>query len=311
MTGNSENKNPLPSVSVIIPTYNDNVRLELCLKLLAVQSYPSELIEVIVVDNGSEIKPDFISDIYPGVKLLVEHKKGSYAARNAGLKVASGEVLAFTDSDCQPTQDWLKNGVAALLRADEDIVVGGPVDLVFYEPDNPNTCELMETIFGFRQEVNIAVTHYTVTANLFTWRRVFDDVGVFNGKLASGGDQEWGRRAYTAGYEIVYDENIIINHPSRHEFKEVLIKRKRITLGLCDLAKGNNSYKLRLLVKLVKIFPSVRYRILPVLRADHLSLSEKSRVCNLISVLHFYEYWHCLIHAHYLFYFLGKETDNE
>lgn len=310
MVESNKNKKTLPKVSVIIPTYNDNIRLKLCLKLLALQSYPAELTEIIVIDNDSETKPHFISEVYPDVKLLVEYKRGSYAARNAGLKIASGDIVAFTDSDCQPTKDWLKNGVAALLRVEKDIVAGGPVDLVFYKPNEPNACELMETVFGFRQRVNIAVTHYTVTANLFTWRRVFDDVGLFNGSLASGGDQEWGKRAYAKSYEIIYDKDVVINHPSRHELKEVLKKRKRITLGLCELAKQNIQYKLQFLIKLIKIFPSIRYRLIPVLRAGHLSLVEKFRVCILISILHFYEYWYCLVHIHNLFY-LSKEVGGD
>jgi len=300
--------NMLPKVSVIIPTYNDNERLELCLKLLTLQSYPAELTEIIVVDNGSDVLPSFVGDIYPGAKLLVEYKKGSYAARNAGLKIASGEVMAFTDSDCQPTQDWLTNGVSALLQANKDIVAGGPLEFIFHDPSKPNTCELMESIFDFKQYAYITVSHYTVTANLFTWRRVFDDVGFFNGILASGGDYEWGRRAYSAGYEIVYDNNIIINHPSRHEFREVIKKRKRIVLGLCEIAKKNKKDKLTMLIKLLKLFPSIRYRILPVLKTSNFSLTEKLKVCMLVSILHFYEYWHRLLHAHYLLYLPTKKS---
>ncbi len=298
----SDVENELPMVSVIIPVYNDNDRLKLCLDLLQKQSYPSDKIEIIVVDNGSDVMPDFIDGRYTNVRLLSEAKKSSYAARNKGINASIGEVLAFTDADCQPDADWVRNGVKALLSQEKDIIAGGPVKLIYHISDKPNACELLETAFNFNQKEYIRKMHYTVTANLFARRRVFDKVGFFNDNVKSGGDQEWGKRAFDMGYDIIYFENIIIRHPSRHLFSETLRKRKRVTLGLCDLAKGDKQYRLRLFIKLAKIFPSFRYITLPILRDKRFGAYDKLRMLSLVFVLHYYSYWFCLIHAHYLLY---------
>src|SRR5690606_25863401 len=93
--------------SVIIPVYRDWYRLQLCLNALSHQSFPRDSFEIIVVNNDPmDIAPvDFKLPI--NAMLLVEAKVGSYAARNAAIAVAQGAVLAFTDSDCIPEQDWL------------------------------------------------------------------------------------------------------------------------------------------------------------------------------------------------------------
>ena len=101
-------------VSVIIPVYNDAERLKLCLDALARQTYPGDRYEVIVVDNGSQQDPELVTSRYEQVTLAHEACRGSYAARNTGLALARGDVLAFTNSDCIPAADWIEHGVARL-----------------------------------------------------------------------------------------------------------------------------------------------------------------------------------------------------
>jgi len=105
-----------PTVSIIIPTYRDWDRLRVCLDALAVQTYPRDRIEVIVVNNDPANAPGTLA--FPGtLRLVDEETPGSYAARNAGLRVAGGDVLLFTDADCVPEPRWVEEAVAGTVVA--------------------------------------------------------------------------------------------------------------------------------------------------------------------------------------------------
>ena len=277
------------TVSVIIPVYNDNDRLRLCLDALAKQSYPDNLIKVIVVDNGSDITPNFVTDICGFATLLVQPEGGSYNARNAGINNSKGEVLAFTDSDCIPGTDWVKNGVSAIQKSCDGII-GGPVDFFYKNLDKFTVCELWEKVFGFKQDVNIRRSHFSVTANMFCYKYLFNKIGMFDGELKSGGDSEWGRRAYSTGYQAEYFDNVIINHPARGEMKDLLAKRKRVIYGICDLAKSDMKYRRRMIFSFVKILPSFRHRFYPVFKFSDIGIIDKIRLSMLIVIMHYYDY---------------------
>ena len=77
-------------------------------------AYPADRFDVVVVDNASTEDVAAAVPADERFTLLVEPRRGSYAARNTGLGVARGEVLAFTDADCRPDPDWLTEAVAEL-----------------------------------------------------------------------------------------------------------------------------------------------------------------------------------------------------
>jgi glycosyltransferase involved in cell wall biosynthesis len=87
------------SVSVIAPVFNAEQTLGLCLEKLVKQQYPKEKCEIIVVDNNSS---DNSAGIIQGfdVQYLFCEKKGPGAARNFGIRHATGEILIFIDADC-------------------------------------------------------------------------------------------------------------------------------------------------------------------------------------------------------------------
>lgn len=95
-----------PRISVVIPTYNRRERLRQILAPLVAQTYADY--EVIVVDGGSrDGTPAMLAADFPGVRGLTELKSGPAAARNTGLRAATGEIVAFTDDDCLVPVDWL------------------------------------------------------------------------------------------------------------------------------------------------------------------------------------------------------------
>lgn len=218
----------MPRVSVIIPV-RDDPRIVACLAALQRQTYPADLIEVVVVDNGSVSPPEDLTGARPGVLQVSEPQGGSYAARNAGVSASTGSVLAFTDADCLPEEDWLEQVVAAL-RAGAGVVAG---HVSVYARDNarPNPVEAYELVHAFPQETYVGRGGAGVTANLSTTREVFEAAGPFRSELYSGADIEWSQRANSRGITTLYAPTAVVHHPARDSFGALNTKLHRVIAG--------------------------------------------------------------------------------
>ena len=232
-------------VTVIIPTYHDWSRLNLCLESLKNQSYAQDDFEVLVVNNApADPCPETI-EFEPNVVLLEEAKPGSYAARNKALQLAKGEMLAFTDSDCIADKDWIMNAVAHFKREPSLKRIAGHIEL-FYASEKRNWAETYESVYAFRQDI-AATLGASVTGNMFAYRYLFQEgeVGPFNDTLFSGGDYEWSMRSNKKQKKIAYKEDVIVNHPARDRFKDLKAKSKRLAGHVRDkkLKNSINFYK--------------------------------------------------------------------
>jgi glycosyltransferase involved in cell wall biosynthesis len=228
-------------VSVIIPVFNDPERLKTCLLALEQQTYPQNLYEVIVVDNASNESIEELVSKFAQVKPTYEASPSSYAARNKGISLAKGEILAFTDADCIPGLDWIEKGVASLTTSPNCGLVAGRIDIFFRNPEQPTPVELYDSIaLKFTQESDVKNQHFSATANLFTFKHVIDTVGGFDATLKSGGDREWGERVFQAGYKQVYADDACIKHPARHSFSQLYTRVARFVGGKHDLLMRQN-----------------------------------------------------------------------
>ncbi len=233
-------KPDFPFVSVIVPVFNDAQRVGKCIGALLAQTYPRDRYEIIVVDNGSSDESRRVVREYP-VKLLVENAvKSSYAARNKGIQNARGEVIAFTDADCIPHPDWIEKGVGNLISTPNCGLVGGKIEIFFRQSGRPNAVEVYDSIMGFNQKEDVEIYHFGSTANVFTSKEVFDRVGLFDDRLKSGGDNQWGRRVYAAGYTLAYADDAVIAHPARHSLEQLYRRVTRLTGGYHDQYQGNS-----------------------------------------------------------------------
>lgn len=165
-------------VSVIVPFYNSGKYIERCVEALLDQTNTDERYEIILVNNNS---PDFSADIlrsYPRIKLISEQQRGSYAARNSGLKQARGEIIAFTDSDCVPAANWLKEIESAMASPDVGIAIGSC--------RFPRESILLSMLEDYENEKNkyvftsgINKLYYGHTRNMAVRKRLFDELGPF------------------------------------------------------------------------------------------------------------------------------------
>lgn len=266
-----------PFVSIIIPHRNDSDRLRLCIESLKKQTYPADNYEIIVIDNGSDEKhQENASNIAKkhNIIFLSETKLSSYAARNLGIKSAKGDFLGFTDADCIPDSEWIKNALTEFSNKPETQIIGGKINLFYKIPDKPNLVELYETIHSFKQEVFINRNNYAATANLFTSKEIMNQVGNFNSNMKSNGDIEWCLRANKLNISLNYCKDVIVNHPARHNFKEFIKRQIRLCGGGFNRRKeqGYSSIKLFIL--------NIFFLIPPVVTIYRVSKSDEFRKIN-------------------------------
>ncbi|MFB9378507.1 glycosyltransferase [Kineococcus gynurae] len=215
------------SVDVIVPV-KDDPRVADCVRALLAQDHPADLVTIYVADNGSAAPPRHLESLSPRVVVLEEPRPGSYAARNAALRTADGDVVAFTDSDCLPDPSWLSEAVRALDSGVD--VVAGHVEVYPRDARRPHPVEAFEMLNAFRQDRS-AAQGWAVTANVVVPRTVLDEVGEFNADLPSGGDAEWCHRAVAAGHPPVYVPSAVVRHPARGSYTEAWTKLRRVADG--------------------------------------------------------------------------------
>ena len=212
-----------PRVSVIIPHYRDLAGLGRCLDSLALQTYPAALAEIIVADNASPEGEAAVAAVAGGrARVIVVTERGAGPARNGGARLATGEVLAFIDSDCVAEPEWLSQGVAALAGHD---FIGGRVKVLVDDVARMTPVEAFERVFAFDFESYINKKGFTGSGNLFCPRDIFERVGGFRATVSE--DVEWSHRATGLGYRLGYAPTAIVGHPARKAWPELVAKWRR------------------------------------------------------------------------------------
>ncbi|WP_290818572.1 glycosyltransferase family 2 protein [Halovivax sp.] len=222
-----------PFVSVVVPVYNDPDGIRATLDSLVDQTYPETASEVIVVDNDSTDETPAVARSvaadHPGLVRLVRETEiqSSYAARNAGVRAASGDVIAFVDADVVADADWLEAGVEAMGERGAEYL-GCRVDVPCPEPTFAGR---YNAATGFPVRRYVEEGSFAPTCALFVARAVFADVGTFDGGLVSGGDVEFGRRVAASGRKIHYAPEARVEHPARTSLRSLLEKYVRVGGG--------------------------------------------------------------------------------
>ena len=221
---------PNKEISVIVPIFNDARRLKLLLEALDHQTLDKSRWEAVIVDNNSTDSPETVVAAYPFAQCVKESKTGSSAARNTGIRQSSAPLLAFTDSDCIPAQNWLERALKLLEHNEAISAIGGAI-IVFPEtPSKPSLTELYEIACAFPQQEFVEKLNYGATANMITRKSCFEQVGGFDENLQSSEDEDWGQRLVAAGGKIVYSSEIVVNHPAR-DWEALKLKIRRVAKG--------------------------------------------------------------------------------
>jgi glycosyltransferase involved in cell wall biosynthesis len=166
-------------VSVIIPFHDAAPYLERCLDAVHAQMLDAAGYEVILVDNGSTRDWEELVEKFPRVRIFKQPTPGAYAARNRGVRESNGQVLAFIDSDCVASKNWLKEVTAPLKEPGACLVQGARV--------LGRKSLVMQTIASYDNEraaYSLSLpgsgTHFGYTNNMAVRRQVFDRCGPFD-----------------------------------------------------------------------------------------------------------------------------------
>jgi mycofactocin glycosyltransferase len=218
----------LPTISVVIPVKDRAVELSRCLASIARIDYPREMLQVIVVDDGS-------SDDSPHVArqagaLVVPSGgtgRGPAAARNAGARAATGDLLAFIDSDCTASTGWLVELVPSFVDP-KTAAVGGQVDGMCTDGAVDRYEAVMSSLsLGGRERSGGTGddTFYLPSCNLLVRRTLFLGVGGFEDSMHVGEDVDLTWRLRDAGWTITYLPAGRVLHEHRSTIRSFMSRR--------------------------------------------------------------------------------------
>jgi cellulose synthase/poly-beta-1,6-N-acetylglucosamine synthase-like glycosyltransferase len=143
-----------------------------------------------------------------------------------GVAAAKGDLLAFIDADCVAAPGWLATIERHFTQSPDATVLGGDVRILQKDPNHPTLLEAYESVFAFRMKEYIKTKGFTGGGNLAVRTWVFKAVGEFLG-INIAEDTEWGQRASAKGYRVRYEPRMVVYHPARANFAELVDKWNR------------------------------------------------------------------------------------
>lgn len=188
-------KKPHTRISVIIPARNEEENIGALLGAISKQEYPSELFEVIVIDDHSTDSTAEIVKKFSEVKLIsltaIDINSYKKKAIETGIAASTGELIVTTDADCLPPPGWLK-GIAAFAEEKKAVFIAAPVVM----RNNSSPLQIFQAMdFMVLQAITGAVVHKKMLsmcngANIAYSREAYNAVNGFSGidNIASGDD---------------------------------------------------------------------------------------------------------------------------
>jgi len=170
-------------ISIVIPAYNEEDRIALCLGAFENQD-TAESFEVIMVNNASadrtvEIAKKCASKI--NLKIITEPKKGRGSARRRGFLEARGEIILSTDADCHVPNDWISR-MASALRNSDAVAISGSFQVEGLSPVKAFIFRVVQSCAA--RMYRIYFRHWWLNGfNFGIYKKVYDEAGGFNPNL--------------------------------------------------------------------------------------------------------------------------------
>ncbi len=225
----------MPKISLITATVDRTTELERFLDKLLSQDYQD--FELIVVDQNPDERLAPLLDFY-GDRLEIKHirtdKRGASRARNLGIPLAQGEIIAFPDDDC-----WYPPGLLQRIEQvfDRYPEFDGVIGLALDEAGRPSMKKFPRQRRGKPNKYSV----WTMcnTSVLFFRRHLVQSTGFFNESLGVGSETPWGSaedveyplRAMNKGFSLYYEPSIIVGHPRPVTVVDVRALRRAYSYG--------------------------------------------------------------------------------
>ena len=197
------------NISVIVPTFNREELLGKCLKALSEQSYPRSSYEILVCDDGStdntrEAAKEFKAEHGAvNIRYLSQKNQGPAATRNMGIRHARGRIVALTDDDCEPDNDWLEQ-IDRVFRKNKSIVGVGGV-----------TYSIPEKITPLTHQIENNEPWSFPTCNAAYLKKMLHDIGGFDPIFPfTNEDADISWRIERVG-KVIHNTNMTVLHPPR------------------------------------------------------------------------------------------------
>jgi len=195
-------------LSIVIPTYNRQKDLLALLGSLFIQKYDRKKVEIIVSDDVSSDKTGAavkaLMKKHPELKYVYQKNFGPSAARNNGIRAATGKIIGFIDSDVIADKNLIKNALSVFKHSKADVIEGMTLSL---ERDIKNTV--------FTHTVQNKTGKRWITCNLFARREIIEKIGGFDEEFRHPirEDTALGFAMLKAGAVSEFSEKIVVYHP--------------------------------------------------------------------------------------------------
>lgn len=207
-------KNDTILVSIIIPVYNEEKNINDCLTSLSKQNFHKHLYEIICVDDGSvdnslNIIKSFKADI--PIQIISQKNEGPAKARNIGANNANGDIIIFTDADCELHPNWLFE----MLRPFDDTRIDGVQGR--YKTKQTESISLFDQLDIERRYIKMEGQPFIDSIGTYSAayrKKLFHKYGGFNTKYktACGEDFEFSFLMASNGHKMVFAEKAICYH---------------------------------------------------------------------------------------------------
>jgi GT2 family glycosyltransferase len=218
----------LPLVSLVIPVKDEGRYIERCLESIAAQDYPRNLVEVIVVDDGSsdhtrELAGNYSTFDWASFHVVANEGDGTAAARNTGIRLARGEVIVQLIGHCELAPDFVSTSVATLQDRDVECA-GGVIETVGEGLVGQAIATALSSPFAVGNAAfRTGGEGYVDTVAFGAYRKVvFDRIGFYDENAESGEDDEFNYRLLDEGGSIYLNPAIRSRYFSRATFDGLL-----------------------------------------------------------------------------------------
>lgn len=264
----------MPTISVVICTYNREKYLPLCLEHLKNQTAPKESFEIVIINNNSKDLTDLICSQFisnnPELNVTydIEYKPGLSHARNRGIELSIGEIICFIDDDGFVFPDYIMNLIELLKKHKNISAFGGRIYPVF-ESSKPNWMSRwllpLISVLDLGEQIKLFnFNSYPIGANMGFKKSLISEVGFFNTELGrientllGGEEKDFFYKIRRINIPIYYIPNLRINHiiPDSRLSMEY-IKKMGIGIGISEQIRaknlGNNSYYFSIIKEALK-----------------------------------------------------------
>lgn len=215
-----------PFVSVIMPVYNEAAFIKRSLGAILEQSYPHNLMEIIIADgmstdNTRELIAEMGGHSRIPITIVDNPKKIAPTGLNQAIKNSKGEIIVRVDGHCEVAPTYVENCVRHLQNGEAE-GVGGPIQTIGETPQARAIAVVMSSSFGvggsaFRTVFNREMYVDTVAFPGYK-KKTIENVGLFNEELVRNQDDEFNYRIRKSGGRILLSPDIQSRYYSRSTF---------------------------------------------------------------------------------------------